>query len=69
MRPTLVFIRAHYIEGSSRTRPGEEVPPGTFSEETIDGHSTKATSRNTPSDASFYRLLRSFSADARNRTK
>jgi hypothetical protein len=35
MRPTIVFVKAHYVSGRLVHYPGDEMPPGTFSQETI----------------------------------
>ena len=35
-RPTLVFIKAHYIDGKLVHRPGDELPPGLFTQDVID---------------------------------
>ena len=36
MKPTLVFLKAHYINGRLAHYPNDEVPPGTFSQANID---------------------------------
>ena len=61
MRPTLVFIRAHYIDGKLAHWPGEEVPPGTFNEETIGRALDEGFLAEYAERRSLYRLLRSFS--------
>ena len=35
-KPTLVFIRARYVDGHLTHYPGEEVPPDLFSQEVVD---------------------------------
>ena len=35
-KPTLVFIRAHHVNGRLSHYPGEEVPTGLLSQEIID---------------------------------
>jgi hypothetical protein len=33
MKPTLIFTRGHYVGGSLKFWPGQEVPPDTFTAE------------------------------------
>jgi hypothetical protein len=63
MRPTLVFIRAHYVSGTLVHYPGDEMPPGMFSQETInraldEGYLTECDPSDRPS---LYRVFHRFS--------
>jgi hypothetical protein len=60
-RPTLVFLKAHYVDGSLAHCVGDEFAPGLFTQETIDraldsGHLAECAERR-----SLYRLLPRFS--------
>jgi hypothetical protein len=59
---TLVFIRAHYVDGRLVHYPGDEAPPGMFSRETInraldEGYLAEIDSADRPS---LYRLFARF---------
>jgi hypothetical protein len=63
MRPTLIFVRAHYIDGKLVNYPGDEVPSGLFTQRTIDRaldehHLAEVDSADR---RSLYRLLHRFS--------
>jgi hypothetical protein len=62
MRPTLVFVRAFYADGSLVHCPGDECPPHLFAREVIaraldDGALAECDSSDR---RSIYRLLHSF---------
>jgi hypothetical protein len=61
MRPTLVFIRAHYVNGRLIHYFGDECPPGTFSEENVDRALDECHLVEAPDRRSLYRLLPHFS--------
>lgn len=63
MRPTLIFIRAHYVDGRLVHCPGDECPPNMFTREVInraldDGYLAECDSAER---RSLYRLLHRFS--------
>jgi hypothetical protein len=54
MKPTLVFVKAHYVNGRLAHYPGDEVAPNTFSQETInraldEGYLAECDSADRPS--------------------
>jgi hypothetical protein len=61
MRPTLVFIKAHYIDGSLVHRVGDECPPNTFSTEVINQALDERHLVECPERRSLFRLLHRFS--------
>jgi hypothetical protein len=64
MRPTLVFIKAHYIDGSLVHRVGDECPPNTFSTQVINQALDERHLVECPERRSLFRLLHRFSGAA-----
>ena len=67
MKPTIVFVKAHYVNGSLVHYPSDELPPNTFARETInraldEGHLAECDASERPS---LYRLFYRFSGATR----
>jgi hypothetical protein len=63
-RPTLIFLKAHYVGGRLAHCHGDEVPPGLFAQETIDRALDEhyLAEIDSADRRSLYRLLHHFSA-------
>jgi hypothetical protein len=60
MRPTLIFIRAHQIDGHQFLH-GDELPPGIVSQEAVKLLLDQGFLEQCPQRRSLYRLLAPFS--------
>jgi hypothetical protein len=61
MRPTLIFIRAHYENGSLIHSHGDECPPNLFSQGTINRALDEGYLAECAERRSLYRLFAKFS--------
>lgn len=64
MRPTIVFIRNHYVDGSLVHRVGDECPPNMFSRETVNRALDEGYLAERAERRSLFRLLHRFSGAA-----